>query len=164
MLLLGIVTVSISLLGQVVRYILLRRLLPTVSIKFSHFERGQVRALASSASWYALGDLIDSFLDQASILVLGFAKGVTSAGFFAVSDKLATFGTRMGTPLTQPLFPHAATLIGRGEDGQAGGDGTRRHPRVCRRHCPVLPHRGALRPPGTRSPGSDRRTNWLPLL
>ncbi len=118
LLLLGIVTVSISLLGQVGRYILLRRLLPTVSITLSRFERGQVRAMASSASWYALGDLIDSFLDQASILVLGFAKGVTSAGLFAVSDKLATFGTRMGTPLTQPLFPHAATLIGRGEDSR----------------------------------------------
>ena len=147
LLLLGIVTVSISLLGQVVRFILLRRLLPTVSISFSHFERGQVRSLASSASWYALGDLIDTFLDQASVLVLGLAKGVTSAGLFAVSDKLATFGTRMGTPVTQPLFPHAATLVGRGEEGQAGRDGTRRHSRVGRNHGSVLPHRGALRPP-----------------
>ncbi len=115
LLLLGIVTVALSLLGQVVRFILLRRLLPTVSIAFSRFERGQVRSLASSASWYALGDLVDSFLDQASVLVLGLAKGVTSAGLFAVSDKLATFGTKMGTPVTQPLFPHAATLVGRGE-------------------------------------------------
>ena len=127
--LLGIVTISISLLGQAVRYVLLRRLLPTVSITFSRFERSQVRVLASSAGWYALGDLIDSFLDQASILVLGLAKGVTSSGFFAVSDKLATFGTRMGTPLTQPLFPHAATLIGRGEHSRLA-DTTRAGTRV----------------------------------
>ena len=113
---LGIVTVAISLLGQAVRVLMLRRLLPTVSIAPSRFDRSQLRELASSAGWFSLGDLIDNFLDQAVVLVLGLARNVASAGFFTVADKLATFGTRMGTPVSQPLFPYAAALAGQGDD------------------------------------------------
>jgi O-antigen/teichoic acid export membrane protein len=128
LLLLGIVSVSISLVGQGVRYLLLRRLLPGISISPSRFERSLVRSLASPAGWYALGNLTDNFRDQASVLILGLVQSVSGAGIFAVGDKLATLGTQMGTPVVEPFFPHAATLVGRGDEielAQAARTGTR---------------------------------------
>ena len=120
LLLLGIVTVAISLMGQAVRYVLLRRQLPNLSISPSHADRGIVRSLMSPAGWYALSDSIDGFRDNASVLILGFVQNVASAGIFAVAEKLATLGTALGNPLTDPFFPHAAGLVGRGDSAQLG--------------------------------------------
>jgi O-antigen/teichoic acid export membrane protein/GT2 family glycosyltransferase len=114
---LGIVTVAISLVGQGARYVLLRRLLPRLSISPFKVRRALVRSLASPAGWYALGDSLDNFRDEASVLILGLVQSVASAGVFAVGEKLATLGTQMGTPVTEPFFPHAAALVGRGDDG-----------------------------------------------
>jgi O-antigen/teichoic acid export membrane protein/GT2 family glycosyltransferase len=112
---LGVVTVCISLVGQFARYLLLRRLLPTLSISPLRVQRALVRSLLSPAGWYALGDCLDNFRDEASVLVLGMVQNVASAGIFAVGEKLATLGTQMGTPVTEPFFPHAAALVGSGE-------------------------------------------------
>jgi O-antigen/teichoic acid export membrane protein len=117
---LGIVTVAISLVGQATRYVLLRRLLPSLSISPSRVDREVVRSLASPAGWYSLSDSIDGFRDNASVLILGLVQNVATAGVFAVGEKLATLGTRLGNPLTDPFFPHAAALVGRGDDAQLG--------------------------------------------
>ena len=120
LLLLGVVTIAVSLVGQGVRYLLLRRLLPGLRITTSRFERSLIRPLATPAGWFALGDTVTSFLDQASVLILGIVRSVSSAGLFAVGQKLATLGTQMGTAVSQPLFPHAAALVGRGDEAELG--------------------------------------------
>jgi O-antigen/teichoic acid export membrane protein len=120
LLLLGVVTVVISLVGQGVRYVLLRRLLPTLSLSAVRVDRALVRSLASPAGWYALGDSLDNFRDEASVLLLGMVQNVTSAGVFAVGEKLATLGTQMGLPVTDPFFPHAAALVGQGDRAKLG--------------------------------------------
>ncbi|HUA96645.1 MAG TPA: lipopolysaccharide biosynthesis protein [Acidimicrobiales bacterium] len=120
LIMLGLVTIGISLAGQGVRYVLLRRLLPGLRITPAGFDRSRVRALASPAGWYALGDVITNFLDQASVLILGIVRNVTSSGLFAVGQKLATLGTQMGTAVSQPLFPHAAALVGQGDESTLG--------------------------------------------
>jgi O-antigen/teichoic acid export membrane protein len=120
LLLLGIVTVSISLMGQGVRFVMLRRLIPTLRFSPSKVERALVRSLASPAGWYALGDSLDNFRDEASVLILSLVQNVASAGVFAVGEKLATLGTQMGVPVTEPFFPHAAALVGRGDRAKLG--------------------------------------------
>jgi O-antigen/teichoic acid export membrane protein len=117
---LGIVTVSISLMGQGVRYVMLRRLIPTLRFSPSKVERSLVRSLVSPAGWYALGDSLDNFRDEASVLILSLVQNVASAGVFAVGEKLATLGTQMGVPVTEPFFPHAAALVGRGDRAKLG--------------------------------------------
>jgi O-antigen/teichoic acid export membrane protein len=120
LLLLGIVTVAISLMGQGVRYVMLRRLIPTLRFSPSKVEGALVRSLASPAGWYALGDSLDNFRDEASVLILSLVQNVASAGVFAVGEKLATLGTQMGVPVTEPFFPHAAALVGRGDRAKLG--------------------------------------------
>ena len=117
---LGIATVAISLCGQAVRYGLFRRLLPRFSLSLGLVDRGLVRTLATPAGWYALGDSLEGFRDYASVLVLGLVRNVATAGIFAVGEKLATLGTKLGTPLVDPFFPHAAAMVGRGDDERLG--------------------------------------------
>jgi O-antigen/teichoic acid export membrane protein len=117
---LGVVTVIISLVGQFSRYVLLRRLVPTLSLSPAHFDRALVRSLAGPARWFAMGDTIEAFRDYTSVIVLGGVRNVATAGVFAVGDKLASLGTAVGTPLAAPLFPHAAALVGRGESEALG--------------------------------------------
>jgi len=117
---LGIVTVAISLVGQAMRFVLLRRLLPGLAISAANVDRALVRSLASPAGWFALGDSIEGFRDYASVLVLGLVRNVAVAGIFAVGEKLATLGTKLGTPMTDPFFPHASELVGRGDDAELG--------------------------------------------
>ncbi|HEV7526183.1 MAG TPA: lipopolysaccharide biosynthesis protein, partial [Acidimicrobiia bacterium] len=117
---LGIVTVAISLVGQAARYVLLRRLVPGLSLSPARVDRTLVRSLAKPARWYALGDTIESFRDYTSVLVLGVVSNAATAGIFAVGDKLASLGTSVGTPLSGPLFPHAAALAGRGDTDALG--------------------------------------------
>ncbi len=47
-------------------------------------------------------------------------QNVTRAGVFAVGEKLATLGTQMGLPVTDPFFPHAAALVGQGDRAKLG--------------------------------------------
>ena len=61
LLLLGVVTVVISLVGQGIRFVLLRRLLPALSLSAGRVDRALMRSLASPAGWYALGDSLDNF-------------------------------------------------------------------------------------------------------
>ncbi len=117
---LGIVTVGIGLAGQLARYVLLRRLVPGFSLSPSLVDRALVRSLAGPARWFALGDTIEAFRDYTSVLVLGVVRNVSTAGVFAVGDKLASLGTSVGAPLAAPLFPHAAALVGRGEIDELG--------------------------------------------
>jgi O-antigen/teichoic acid export membrane protein len=53
---------------------------------------------------------------------------VATAGAFAVGEKLALLGTKLGTPVTDPYFPHAAAMVGSGDRaglGRAARTGTR---------------------------------------
>ncbi len=113
---LGVVTVAISLVGQAVRYALLRRMVPDLVISLARVDRKVVRTLVSPAGWFALGDTIEGLRDYASVLVLGLVRNVSTAGIFAIGEKLATLGTKLGTPLIDPFFPHASELVGRGDD------------------------------------------------
>jgi PST family polysaccharide transporter/stage V sporulation protein B len=67
-----------------------------------------------------MGDTIEAFRDYTSVLVLGAVRDVSTAGVFAVGDKLASLGTAVGTPLAAPLFPHAAALVGSGDTDALG--------------------------------------------
>jgi O-antigen/teichoic acid export membrane protein len=120
LLLLGIVTVGISLMGQGARYMLLRRMLPTLTISVSLVDRKLMRSLATPAGWFALGDSILGFRDYASVFVLGLVRNVATAGIFGVGEKLATLGTKLGSPIADPFFPHAAALVGRGDGDELG--------------------------------------------
>ena len=121
LLLLGVVTVAISLSGQAVRLVMLRHLLPELSISPRLVNRETLRLLARPAGWFALAGSVDGFRDYANTLVLSVVRNVATAGVYAVGEKMATLGTKFGMAVADPYFPHAASLVGRGD-----GEGLRR--------------------------------------
>lgn len=125
---LGFVTVAISLVGQVVRWRLLRRARPGLVVSPRLVDRSVLRSLRGPAGWFALASSIAGFRDYANVLVLSVVRNVATAGAFAVGEKLALLGTKLGTPVTDPYFPHAAALVGSGDRaglGKVARTGTR---------------------------------------
>jgi O-antigen/teichoic acid export membrane protein len=125
---LGFVTVAISLVGQVVRWRLLRRAHPALVVSPKLVDRSVFRSLRGPAGWFALASSIAGFRDYANVLVLSVVRNVATAGAFAVGEKLALLGTKLGTPVTDPYFPHAAAMVGSGDRaglGKTARTGTR---------------------------------------
>jgi O-antigen/teichoic acid export membrane protein len=113
--LLGVVTVLLGLVGQFARLVLLRRLLPNLSIRPRLFDRATLKTLARPAGWFAVGSSAESFRDYAVVLVLGIVRNAAAAGVYSVGQNLATFGFKVQGPATQQFFPHAAALVGRAD-------------------------------------------------
>jgi O-antigen/teichoic acid export membrane protein len=116
--LLGIVTVSIGLIGQFARLVMLRRLLPNLSIRPRLFDRATLKTLARPAGWFAVGSSAESFRSYAVVLILGVVRNVAAAGVYSVGQNLATFGFKVQGPATQQFYPHAAALVGRADSSR----------------------------------------------
>jgi O-antigen/teichoic acid export membrane protein len=118
---LGIVTVTIGLCGQLARALCFARLVPGLKIHPRHFEREVLRTLARPAGWFAVGGFVTNFRDYARIFLLGIVKSVVTSGIFAVGETLAILGLKVQGPATQQFFPHAAGLMGRQEEAGLAG-------------------------------------------
>lgn len=119
---LGIVTVVISLGGQLSRYLLLRRHVPRLVLSPRLVDRGLVRSLSGLSGWYSIRQITTTVLGQVDILISGIVVGVASAGVYTVAQRLATLGLTFMSPAVYVYFPHAAQSVGRGEDKRLATD------------------------------------------
>lgn len=119
---LGVVTVAISLAGQLSRYLLLRRLLPHLSLSPRYLDRQLIRSLSGLSGWFSVRQITTTVLGQADILVAGIVVGVAAAGVYTVAQRLATLGLTFLQPAVYVYFPHAAQSVGRGDDQRLGSD------------------------------------------
>lgn len=107
---LGAATVALSLVGQLARYLLVRRLVPGVSISRRYFDRAFIRPLAGLSAWIAVTDVAGLLIARMDTIIVGLLVGVPEAGVYAVGQKLALLADRAIHPAVQTLFPHAAGL------------------------------------------------------
>jgi O-antigen/teichoic acid export membrane protein len=107
---LGLVTVCLSLLGQLWRFLLVRRLVPGVSISRRDFRRELVRPFAGLSFWFALGEIAHVVVFRVDTIVVGIVVGVPAAGIYAVGQKLALVAEKLVQPAVYTLFPHSAEL------------------------------------------------------
>jgi O-antigen/teichoic acid export membrane protein len=113
---LGIVTVAISLVGQVARLVIVHRLLPWFRLSFRGFDRGIVRTFTTLSGWYSLAQISDAVLTLSDVLIVGAAAGVTAAAIYAVAQRLGPLPLRIVQPRIYTLFPAAAELGARGNE------------------------------------------------
>jgi O-antigen/teichoic acid export membrane protein len=106
----GIATITFSLASNVVRYLLVRRLLQGVHIGRSTFDRKLIRPLVSMSGWIALGDLVEIVTLRLDPVVVAFVAGVPAVGVYAVGQKLSAFVERFTGPALSMFFPHASEL------------------------------------------------------
>lgn len=114
---LGIVTVAISLLGQLSRFLIVRRLLPGISLSPRLVDRARVRPLAGLSVWYALAELSTLVIARLDIVVVGLVVGVPEAAVYAVGQKLAFLARQAIEPIVLTFFPHASELVARRQRG-----------------------------------------------
>lgn len=105
---LGLVTVVLSLLGQLWRYLLVRRLVPGLAMSRRHFDRGMFRGFARLSFWYALGEVADVIIFRIDTIVVGIVVNIQSAAVYAVGQKLALVAEKLVQPVVYTLFPHSS--------------------------------------------------------
>jgi O-antigen/teichoic acid export membrane protein len=114
----GIATITFSLTSNVVRYLLVRRLLHGVHIGRRTFDRTLIRPLVSMSGWIALGDLVEIVTLRLDPVVVAFVAGVPAVGVYAVGQKLSAFVERFTGPALSMFFPHASELSASDDPGE----------------------------------------------
>lgn len=112
---LGIATAALSLLGQVSRYLIARRLVPGLSLSPRRVDRAGFRPLAGLSVWYWVEALADVLISRIDTIVVGLVVGLPEAAVYAVAQKLALFAPRLIAPATRALFPYSSELAARGD-------------------------------------------------
>ncbi len=110
---LGVVTVAISLVGQMSRLVMVHRLLPWFRLSLRRFDRGIVRAFTSASGWYSIVQISDAVIGLSDVLIVGAAAGVRAAAIYAVAQRLALLPLRIVQPRTFLLFTKAGQLAAR---------------------------------------------------
>jgi O-antigen/teichoic acid export membrane protein len=117
---LGLVTVVISLAGQLSRYLIVRSLLPGVTPSPRRFERKRVRPLATLSGWYALAETSTLAIARLDVVVVALVLGLPEAAVYAVAQKLAFLVDQVIRPMMRMFFPHSSVLSARRERGALG--------------------------------------------
>lgn len=107
---LGVVTVALSLVGQLARYLIVRRLLPGLSLSRRQLDRSLVRPFAGLSAWFALIDVSIVVLSRIDTVVVGLSVGVAAAGIYAIGQKLILLVDQLIVPATKMFFPHSSEL------------------------------------------------------
>ncbi len=115
---LGLVTVGISLVGQLARFLLLRRLLPGLHISIRAVEWGGLRPFAGLSTWFTLEEVTAAVAANADVLIVGIVVSVPAAGVYAVGQRLGLLASRFIAPASDVFFPFSAQVTARGEEDQ----------------------------------------------
>src|SRR5208283_4340494 len=110
---LGVVTVVISLLGQVSRLVMFRHLLPWFHLSLRRFDRRLVRTFTSASGRYSVVEISDAVIGLSDVLIVGAAAGVRAAAIYAVAQRLGLLPIRIVQPRTALLFSKAGQLAAR---------------------------------------------------
>jgi O-antigen/teichoic acid export membrane protein len=115
---LGASTVALSLVGQLWRYLIARRLVPGLSISLRSVHRQLVRPFAGLSAWYGLQNVATLVLNRIDTIVVGVVLGVTAAGVYAVGQKLTLAIGQLLQPVSIVFFPHSSELAARHDDAE----------------------------------------------
>jgi O-antigen/teichoic acid export membrane protein len=110
---LGVVTVAISLVGQVSRLVIVHRLLPWFRLSLRRFDRSLIRAYTSASGMYSIVQIADAVIGLSDVLIVGAVAGVRPAAIYGVASRLGAFPWRIVQPRTTLLFPKASQLAAR---------------------------------------------------
>jgi O-antigen/teichoic acid export membrane protein len=105
---LGVVTVAISVLGQLSRAVIARRLTPDVTVSPRLVDRRAFGPLATLSFWLWLTTTSKLVIRRIDTVVVGLVVGVPEAAVYAIGQKLAFLADQGMSPLARVFFPYAA--------------------------------------------------------
>lgn len=112
----AVVTVALSLLGQLARYLLARRLVPGISVARRYFDRQLVRPLAGLSAWLAISQVSLLVIQRLDVVIVGVVLGVRAAAVYAIGQKLAFAVERFVMPTVKMFFPWSSELAAREDE------------------------------------------------
>lgn len=112
---LGIVVVVPNLVGQLWRYLIIRRYVPGLSVAPRYIDRALVRPFAKLSLWYAVVDVSSILITKIDTIVVGLVLGVEAAAVYAVGAKLAIAASQLVVPISRVFFPFSSELAARGD-------------------------------------------------
>ena len=115
---LGIVTVAISLVGQLSRLIMAHRLMPWFRLSLRRFDRVILKSFSLATGWYSLAQVSQAVINLSDVLIVGAFAGVRAAAIYAVAQRLALLPQRVVQPRAFLLFAKAGQLAAR--DNRSG--------------------------------------------
>lgn len=107
---LGVVTVVLSLGGQLARFLLTRRYVPQASVAPRLIDRALARRFTGLSVWFFVLDMSKVVVIRVDTIVVGLVVGVPAAGVYAVGQRLTLALEQLIEPLTKSFFPHSSTL------------------------------------------------------
>jgi O-antigen/teichoic acid export membrane protein len=110
---LGVVTVAISLMGQVSRLMIVHRLLPWFRLSLRRFDRSLFRAYSSLSGRFSIAQISDAIISLSDVLIVGAIAGVGSAAIYGVASRLSALPQRIVQPRAALVFPEAGRLAAR---------------------------------------------------
>jgi O-antigen/teichoic acid export membrane protein len=110
---LGVVTVAISLLGQVSRLVIVHRLLPWFRLSLRRFDRSLLKIFSVTSGWFSIMEFSDAVVNLSDVLIVGAAAGVRAAAIYAVALRLGQLPIKIVQPRTYLLFTRVGQLEAR---------------------------------------------------
>lgn len=114
---LGVVTVALSLLGQLSRFLLARHLVAGISLRWRHFDRELLGPFARLSVWLAVTEASLLAVARLDTIIVGLVAGLPAAGIYAVGQKIPLAVNQLLGPTTKLFYPHSAELSARRETG-----------------------------------------------
>jgi O-antigen/teichoic acid export membrane protein len=114
---LAVVTVALSLLGQLSRFLLARHLVAGIDLRWRHFDRELLKPFARLSIWLAVTEASLLAVARLDTIIVGLVAGLPAAGIYAVGQKIPLAVNQLLGPTTKLFYPHSAELAARRETG-----------------------------------------------
>src|SRR5688500_587998 len=118
---LAVVTVALSLLGQLSRFLIARRLLSGITLHPRNFDRGLIKPFARLSVWLAVTEASLLAVARLDTIIVGLVVGLPAAGIYAVGQKIPLAVNMLLGPTTKLFFPHSADLAARADTAALRG-------------------------------------------
>ena len=107
---LALATTGVSLLSQLLRYRLVRRLVPGFELRRKHVQRSRLRLTTRLSGWFLVRDAAELVTMRVDLVVLGAMRPLRDVALYAVGSKLALFCDRGVRPLATLFMPEVSAL------------------------------------------------------
>jgi O-antigen/teichoic acid export membrane protein len=116
---LAVATTVISVAFQLVRWALLRHVIPEARIRPRLVDRLRLRAAANISGWFLSYAVLQATLAACDVVIVGIVLGVKAAAVYAVGAKLAKAANQSLDSLAIVFFPYASATV-RNQEGGGG--------------------------------------------
>jgi O-antigen/teichoic acid export membrane protein len=126
--LLAIATTAVSILFQLVRLALVKRILPGTRISPRLVDRTQRRQTMHLSGWFMLQAVLQALYATGDVMIVGIVLGLRDAAIYALGSKLAGAAIAGLDSMAQVFFPYASSASRNREPGaliDIAVDGTR---------------------------------------